>query len=83
MLRALSTHLMLTASLQYTDIAGFTQWSSTREPEHVFTLLETLYAAFDALAAKRDVFKVRFKDNHHGLSSRVVVKILPKKYSFV
>jgi class 3 adenylate cyclase len=42
----------------FADIAGFTSWSSEREPEHVFELLETLYAAFDALALARSVFKV-------------------------
>jgi class 3 adenylate cyclase len=40
------------------DLAGFTEWSSTREPEDVFTLLETLYGAFDKIAVKRKVFKV-------------------------
>jgi hypothetical protein len=40
------------------QIVGFTAWSSTREPTQVFTLLEGIYAAFDAIAAKRRVFKV-------------------------
>ena len=40
------------------DIAGFTAWSSTREPAMVFELLETLYAAFDDVAERRRVFKV-------------------------
>jgi hypothetical protein len=42
----------------FADIAGFTAWSSVREPAQVFVLLETVYAAFDKLAAKRRVFKV-------------------------
>lgn len=42
----------------FMDLAGFTRWSSTREPEQVFTLLETLYGAFDAIAVRRGVFKV-------------------------
>lgn len=41
----------------FADLAGFTKWSSTREPEHVFILLETLYGAFDKIALKRHVFK--------------------------
>jgi class 3 adenylate cyclase len=45
-------------TIMFADIAGFTSWSSAREPEHVFELLETLYGAFDALALARDVFKV-------------------------
>lgn len=44
----------------FSDICGFTAWSSVREPSQVFTLLETLYGAFDALASKRGVFKVSF-----------------------
>jgi Adenylate and Guanylate cyclase catalytic domain len=42
----------------FADIAGFTAWSSVREPCQVFMLLETLFHAFDALATKRRVFKV-------------------------
>jgi class 3 adenylate cyclase len=42
----------------FADIAGFTAWSSTREPCQVFQLLETLYCAFDEIAKARRVFKV-------------------------
>jgi class 3 adenylate cyclase len=42
----------------FADIAGFTAWSSQREPPQVFTLLETLYRSFDVIAAKLKVFKV-------------------------
>jgi hypothetical protein len=42
----------------FADLAGFTKWSSSREPEQVFELLETLYSAFDKLALRRQVFKV-------------------------
>lgn len=42
----------------FADIAGFTAWSSVREPSQVFTLLETIYKAFDTTAKKRKVFKV-------------------------
>ena len=42
----------------FADIAGFTAWSSTREPVQVFTLLESMYSAFDKIATKRRVFKV-------------------------
>jgi hypothetical protein len=40
------------------DIAGFTAWSSVREPSQVFTLLETVSRAFDNIAKRRKVFKV-------------------------
>ncbi|CAB9518147.1 Receptor-type guanylate cyclase gcy [Seminavis robusta] len=42
----------------FCDIAGFTAWSSTREPAQVFILLQGLYQAFDQLAKRRHVFKV-------------------------
>lgn len=42
----------------FADIAGFTAWSSTREPAQVFILLQTVYQAFDVLAKRRHVFKV-------------------------
>jgi class 3 adenylate cyclase len=42
----------------FSDIAGFTAWSSVREPTQVFTLLENIYGAFDIIAVKRGVFKV-------------------------
>lgn len=42
----------------FADIAGFTAWSSQREPPQVFTLLETLYRSFDVIAGKLKVFKV-------------------------
>lgn len=42
----------------FADIAGFTAWSSTRDPAQVFTLLQNLYKAFDRVAMRRRVFKV-------------------------
>jgi len=42
----------------FADIAGFTAWSSAREPSHVFMLLESIYSEFDRLAHRRRVFKV-------------------------
>ena len=42
----------------FADIAGFTAWSSTRDPSQVFTLLQNVYQAFDKVAARRRVFKV-------------------------
>jgi class 3 adenylate cyclase len=42
----------------FADIAGFTAWSSAREPSQVFTLLEGIYAEFDRIAHHRKVFKV-------------------------
>lgn len=42
----------------FADMAGFTAWSSVREPTQVFTLLETIYHSFDQIAKRRRVFKV-------------------------
>lgn len=45
-------------TVMFADIAGFTAWSSTRGPEHVFILLQTIYNGFDQVAKRRKVFKV-------------------------
>lgn len=42
----------------FADISGFTAWSSTREPELVFVLLQTVFIGFDKIAKRRKVFKV-------------------------
>ena len=42
----------------FADISGFSAWSSEREPEQVFTLLESIFQTFDKLARRRAVFKV-------------------------
>lgn len=45
-------------TVMFGDIAGFTAWSSSRQPSQVFILLETLYGAFDKIAREMGVFKV-------------------------
>jgi len=45
-------------TVYFADIAGFTRWSSQREPTEVFELLQTLYAAFDRIAKRLKVFKI-------------------------
>lgn len=42
----------------FADLAGFTKWSSTREPDQVFRLLEAMFKEFDSVALRRGVFKV-------------------------
>jgi hypothetical protein len=44
-------------TILFADMVGFTAWSSVREPSQVFTLLETVYHAFDSIARRRRVFK--------------------------
>jgi class 3 adenylate cyclase len=41
----------------FADIAGFTAWSSMRDPSQVFTLLGTIYCVFDKITDRRGVFK--------------------------
>ena len=50
--------LFTDCTILFADLVGFTAWSSVREPCQVFTLLETLFAAFDEIAERRKVFKV-------------------------
>eukprot|EP00934_Nitzschia_sp_Nitz4_P008072 Nitzschia sp. Nitz4//scaffold74_size92883//42717//46457//NITZ4_004825-RA/size92883-augustus-gene-0.12-mRNA-1//-1//CDS//3329557601//8062//frame0 len=42
----------------FADIAGFSSWSSEREPSQVFKLLQTVFYHFDKLCQIRGVFKV-------------------------
>eukprot|EP00980_Cylindrotheca_fusiformis_P002910 scaffold675_cov103-Cylindrotheca_fusiformis.AAC.21 len=50
--------LFPSVTVVFADIAGFTAWSSAREPQQVFVLLETIYGAFDKIAYRHSVFKV-------------------------
>eukprot|EP00980_Cylindrotheca_fusiformis_P018545 scaffold6142_cov116-Cylindrotheca_fusiformis.AAC.2 len=50
--------LFPSVSVVFADIAGFTAWSSAREPQQVFVLLENIYGAFDKIAYRHSVFKV-------------------------
>jgi len=50
--------LFIQCTVMFADIAGFTAWSSQREPAEVFTLLESVYSAFDAIAKRQRIFKV-------------------------
>eukprot|EP00980_Cylindrotheca_fusiformis_P008039 scaffold1710_cov120-Cylindrotheca_fusiformis.AAC.5 len=45
-------------SIVFADIAGFTAWSSAREPQQVFVLLENIYGALDHIANRLAIFKV-------------------------
>eukprot|EP00934_Nitzschia_sp_Nitz4_P004019 Nitzschia sp. Nitz4//scaffold52_size167869//61271//65053//NITZ4_002272-RA/size167869-snap-gene-0.211-mRNA-1//1//CDS//3329554023//4009//frame0 len=50
--------LFPSATVAFLDIAGFTAWSSEREPTQVFRLLEGVYQSFDDEAKRLGVFKV-------------------------
>eukprot|EP00980_Cylindrotheca_fusiformis_P008038 scaffold1710_cov120-Cylindrotheca_fusiformis.AAC.4 len=45
-------------SIVFADIAGFTAWSSAREPQQVFILLENIYGALDHIVHRLNIFKV-------------------------
>eukprot|EP00980_Cylindrotheca_fusiformis_P000969 scaffold265_cov131-Cylindrotheca_fusiformis.AAC.4 len=45
-------------SIVFADMAGFTAWSSAREPQQVFILLENIYGALDQIANRLAIFKV-------------------------
>ena len=46
------------STVLFADLAGFTKWSASRDPQAVFQLLETIYHAFDKIADKRKVYKI-------------------------
>lgn len=50
--------LFFETTILFANIAGFTAWSSSREPTQVFLLLEGVFAALAKIAQKRRVFKV-------------------------
>jgi Adenylate and Guanylate cyclase catalytic domain len=64
--------LFTACTVMFADISGFTAWSSVREPSQVFTLLETVYAAFDKVAKSLKVFKVETigKGKNAGVSMK-------------
>ena len=40
-------------SILFADLSGFTKWSSSKRPEEVFLLLETLYQAVSTMDVLR------------------------------
>ena len=52
-----SRQLALFLTIDVANSLAVTSWSSTREPEQVLTLLETLFNAFDKIALRMGVFK--------------------------
>lgn len=64
----------------FADISGFTAWSSERQPEQVFTLLQEIFQAFDRLAKRRDVFKVETIGDCYVRSMNVWVPLTFSSY---
>ena len=50
--------MILTLVAVFADISGFTKWSASRDPVQVFSLLESIYGAFDEVAKARGIFKI-------------------------
>lgn len=53
------------------DIAGFTAWSSSREPSQVFLLLQTVYQAFDTVSTSFP----NYTQSMHGLVSLFLIEV--------
>lgn len=66
----------------FADIAGFTAWSSVREPSQVFTLLETVYKAFDKTAKRLKVFKVETVGDCYVSTWSHCCRLIDNKYPF-
>ena len=47
------------ATFCFTDIVGFTRWSSAATPARVVSVLDRLFAIFDELALQHGVFKIK------------------------
>lgn len=45
-------------SIMFSDIVGFTKWSSEHTPNEVFKLLEQIFWEFDEVAASLNIFKL-------------------------
>lgn len=79
-------------TIMFGDMVGFTAWSSVRDPQQVFTLLETVYYFFDMIAKKRRIFKVETigdcyvavaglpmpRKDHHIVMARFAMECLEK-----
>ena len=71
--------LFLRTSIIFVDIVGFTAWSSVREPTQVFKFLDSLFAAFDDLADKRNVLKIETVGDVYGKFHKVIAICLVTK----
>lgn len=72
--------LFTDATIMFADIAGFTAWSSEREPVQVFQLLEALYREFDITAKRAGVFKVETIGDCYG-ECRSILMVTKAKMS--
>jgi len=52
------TDVMENTTLLFSDISGFTKFSSTKEPEEVVAMLTEMFTEFDKMCIKLNVYKV-------------------------
>jgi class 3 adenylate cyclase len=63
--------LYTSCTVCFANITGFTAWSSEREPQQVFLLLETVFGVLDKIAKRSKVFKVETGKDDKLLLSRI------------
>jgi hypothetical protein len=63
--------LYTSCTVCFANITGFTAWSSEREPQQVFLLLETVFGVLDKIAKRSRVFKVETGKDDKLISSRI------------
>ena len=52
------TDKLMQVTLIFADIVGFTDWSSSKQPEEIVKMLSNLFTRFDNLCVDYDVYKV-------------------------
>ncbi|OMJ73757.1 hypothetical protein SteCoe_27502 [Stentor coeruleus] len=52
------TDRLMQVTLIFADIVGFTDWSSSKNPEEIVLMLSNLFSRFDRLCIEFDVYKV-------------------------
>jgi hypothetical protein len=75
--------LFTDTTIIFADIAGFTAWSSEREPTQVFQLLEALFQEFDNEAKKLGVFKVETIGDCYGKDFSLVFLLTTHQLYFL
>jgi Adenylate cyclase, family 3 (some proteins contain HAMP domain) len=54
----LPSHRYAVATIAQSDLVGFTQFSSSRQPQEVVEFISEIFNKFDVLTDKYDIYKV-------------------------